>query len=438
MSDLRAFFGPNAGYVLELYERYTADPASVSESDRAFFASLDPSALTTRRPGNGTRAVVRQRRGRRPGGRRDARSSARPRSRSRSASTGTSAPGSTRSASRCPAPRSSIRHSTASPRPIWRRCRRPSSAVRLAEGAPNAAEAMRRLREIYSGTVGYDFDHVQVAAERLWLLDAVESGKFAAPLESATRAGAAAPADAGRGVRAVPAPDLPRPEALLDRGQRRPRADARRDRPRRRRRRHPRGRDRHGPPRPPQRADPCPRQAVRGHHPGLRGQEEVQGGRRRSVERQRPVRRFLRRRQVPPRRPPAARRARDGGRGADGPRPEPEPPRGGQPGRRGHGPRLAGHHRPAGRAGLRPPRQRRDRHPRRCGLPRSGRRRRDAEHGRPARLLDRRHDPHHRQQPGRLHDRPARLPLDPLRQRPGQGLRDSRSSMSTPTIPRPA
>ena len=28
MSDLRTFVGPNAGYVLDLYDRYLADPAS--------------------------------------------------------------------------------------------------------------------------------------------------------------------------------------------------------------------------------------------------------------------------------------------------------------------------------------------------------------------------------------------------------------------------
>ncbi|HRA47557.1 MAG TPA: 2-oxoglutarate dehydrogenase E1 component, partial [Thermomicrobiales bacterium] len=38
-----------------------------------------------------------------------------------------------------------------------------------------------------SGSAGYDFDHIQVAAERLWLQDAVESGAFSAPLETATR-----------------------------------------------------------------------------------------------------------------------------------------------------------------------------------------------------------------------------------------------------------
>ena len=40
------FYGPNAGYVLELYERYQADPASVDAATRAFFeqSSLDSGA----------------------------------------------------------------------------------------------------------------------------------------------------------------------------------------------------------------------------------------------------------------------------------------------------------------------------------------------------------------------------------------------------------
>ena len=41
-----------------------------------------------------------------------------------------------------------------------------------------------------------------------------------------------------------------------------------------------------------------------------------------------------------------------------------------------------------------------------------------------ARLLDRRHDPHHRQQPDRLYHRTRRSAQHALRQRPGQGLQD--------------
>ena len=61
--------------------------------------------------------------------------------------------------------------------------------------------------------------------------------------------------------------------------------------------------------------------------------------------------------------------------------------------------------------------------PRRRRLPGPGRRRRDAQPAGAARLLHRRHGPHHRQQPARLHHRPARLPLDALRVGPRQGLR---------------
>src|ERR1051325_5179700 len=35
--DISDFYGPNAGYVLELYERYLADPGSVDEEWRATF-----------------------------------------------------------------------------------------------------------------------------------------------------------------------------------------------------------------------------------------------------------------------------------------------------------------------------------------------------------------------------------------------------------------
>src|SRR6266700_8249970 len=37
MYDLEAFYGPNAGYVLELYERYRQNPASVDVGTRAIF-----------------------------------------------------------------------------------------------------------------------------------------------------------------------------------------------------------------------------------------------------------------------------------------------------------------------------------------------------------------------------------------------------------------
>jgi 2-oxoglutarate dehydrogenase E1 component len=49
------------------------------------------------------------------------------------------------------------------------------------QGAANAAEAIARLRAIYSGTLGFDFEHIRLAEERAWLREAAESGRYAPP-----------------------------------------------------------------------------------------------------------------------------------------------------------------------------------------------------------------------------------------------------------------
>ena len=99
----------------------------------------------------------------------------------------------------------------------------------------------------------------------------------------------------GRGVRAVPAPGVPRPEAVLHRGPRRDGADARRgDRARGRGGRQSR-RHRDGAPRAPERPR-AHRRPSGGRDPaGVRGRAGARGGRSRARER-------LGRRQVPPRR----------------------------------------------------------------------------------------------------------------------------------------
>src|SRR2546423_3603092 len=50
MRDLETFYGPNAGYVLDLYERYKQDPASVDDATRAMFATWAPQPETTSLP----------------------------------------------------------------------------------------------------------------------------------------------------------------------------------------------------------------------------------------------------------------------------------------------------------------------------------------------------------------------------------------------------
>ncbi|ACZ41255.1 2-oxoglutarate dehydrogenase, E1 subunit [Thermobaculum terrenum ATCC BAA-798] len=49
----------------------------------------------------------------------------------------------------------------------------------LAQTSRNALEAYRKLRDIYCGSIGYDFDQVQDSKERDWLRDMVESRRFA-------------------------------------------------------------------------------------------------------------------------------------------------------------------------------------------------------------------------------------------------------------------
>jgi 2-oxoglutarate dehydrogenase E1 component len=50
-----------------------------------------------------------------------------------------------------------------------------------AERASTAGEAIEALRGIYSGTIGYDVDHVRVPEQRQWLRQAAETGRFRPP-----------------------------------------------------------------------------------------------------------------------------------------------------------------------------------------------------------------------------------------------------------------
>ena len=96
----------------------------------------------------------------------------------------------------------------------------------------------------------------------------------------------------------------------------------------------------------------------------------------------------------------------------------------GEPGRRGPRARQAGS---LARRGGRP--RAAGAHPRRRGVHRPGRRRRDAEPEPTARLRHRRHDPHRHQQPGRLHHRSRRQPLEHL-------LHGHRADAGHPHLPR--
>ncbi len=186
MSDLRAFFGPNAGYVLELYDSFLADPASVDAESQAFFATLDPAEVAAAlAPAAGATVAA---------------SAAQ-------AATVVDIKRIVGAAALAQAVRE-YGHLGASIDPLGTRLpgapeldpsfhgiaesdlySMPAAVVGgpAADGASTAAEAIARLRAIYMGAAGFDFDHIQEAEERLWLTDAVESRTFAAPLEAATK-----------------------------------------------------------------------------------------------------------------------------------------------------------------------------------------------------------------------------------------------------------
>ncbi len=163
MYDLKAFYGPNAGYVLELYDRYRQNPASVDNATRAIFDTWSPDAQLA--AGQGVAIEV------------------------------------------APLPVAKIVAASALARAIRSRghlgahldplgseplgdpalltethdisdedlAQLPPLVVggHSAEGARNALEAINKLRTMYSGTISYEFDQVKSPVERQWLRDAV-------------------------------------------------------------------------------------------------------------------------------------------------------------------------------------------------------------------------------------------------------------------------
>jgi len=168
MSDLNEFYGPNAGYVLDLYDRYRTDPASVDPTTREAFAHWRPSE----RPPEPTKAetdvpsfdvmkvvgAARVTRLVRELGHLTAHIDP----------LGTSPPGD---------PGLELSTHGINENDL---AALPSSVVGgpLAEGAANALEALGRLRQAYSGTIGYEDDHIQNPVERAWIRDAAETRCF--------------------------------------------------------------------------------------------------------------------------------------------------------------------------------------------------------------------------------------------------------------------
>ena len=163
MPDLNEFYGPNAGYVLELYERYLENPASIDESSRAIFDRWSP---MEKKHSEQTVPISVQ----------------------------FQEVSKIVAASELAHAIRSRGHLGAHLDPLGTEplgdpallaethgisdqdlVHLPPEVVggHSAEGVQNALEAMNALRTLYSGTISYEFDQVKSPLERGWLRDAV-------------------------------------------------------------------------------------------------------------------------------------------------------------------------------------------------------------------------------------------------------------------------
>jgi 2-oxoglutarate dehydrogenase E1 component len=63
----------------------------------------------------------------------------------------------------------------------------PARLLRLSVPGETLLDALPRLREVYTGTIAYEIEHISDHAERVWLRQAIESGRFRAELPADER-----------------------------------------------------------------------------------------------------------------------------------------------------------------------------------------------------------------------------------------------------------
>ena len=294
----------------------------------------------------------------------------------------------------------------------------PTSVLRLQVPGESFLAALPNLQKAYCGDIAYEIEHISSHEQRFWWRKHIEIGDLAAPLEPGRKIEILerlAQVDAFERFLRAP---VPRPEDLLDRGRGLDGPAARRD--------HRAAGARSAPRR------SCSAWPTAAGSRSSPTSWAARSSRSWASSRATSRRTSSTRRTATSSRPPATSSTTSAPRASYGPgpatrSPSPWPPTRATSSRStpvAEGTTRAPR-RPTAAARGRPRPQRRGagHHPRRRGLLRPGRRGRDPEPAGPARLHDRRHDPHHRQQPDRVHHRPAGLALDPERQRPGPRLR---------------
>ena len=166
MNIWRDFPGPNAGYILELYDRYQQNPDSVDAATKRFFKQWSPPADGVGLPPTDGQidkimGVVNLAQAIREYGHLAAQLDP----------LGSEPPGdpSLELAARG-LTEEDLRHL-------------PASLIGgpISQEAGNAWDALQSLRKVYARKTGYDYDHIRLPEEREWLRDAAESGRFCFP-----------------------------------------------------------------------------------------------------------------------------------------------------------------------------------------------------------------------------------------------------------------
>jgi 2-oxoglutarate dehydrogenase E1 component len=177
MADLREFHGPNAAYVMDLYEQYLRDPQSVDGEWREYFGHFSPDQVEAAAPAAPISAA--------PGV--DVRKLVAAREMSRTIRTRglTAARLDPLGSPPDPDPALALEAYGLTEADLEQL---PAAVVLGHDPAsPNLAAEVRRLRGIYSGTIGFDYHHIPHAAERAWLREAIETGRFTGPLPAERR-----------------------------------------------------------------------------------------------------------------------------------------------------------------------------------------------------------------------------------------------------------
>ena len=168
MAELRDFTGPNAAYVLEQYERFQRDPASVDAGWRAFFETQGPPAEPQATAQAPTAAA--------PAYDIDKLVAARELTRTIRVRGHTAARldplGST------PRPDPALEPSFYGLTEADLAALPAAVVLGHAPTSRTALDEVKRLREIYSGTTGYDYHHIPSPEERQWLRQSIETGRF--------------------------------------------------------------------------------------------------------------------------------------------------------------------------------------------------------------------------------------------------------------------